>query len=854
MKNFIYALLCAIGLSAPAFSQQTQTTGLGFRIGSNTIATGTVCAVGADVNENPISVAISGGGMLGVGQSCPTISAGVIATGGGMYTLPDESLSQPSEFTYTFTVVDTGVGSATKGQSFQLHKVPGIAGSTFQLDRYFPTSTLITAPVFSSITGSGAVAAIAGTDYATPASVTASQTAAIAASATSASVTSVSAAASAAQTTANTAVSRTSQAVKYASALGTTAAAKGILSGASSTGDFDNATILNATLSGGNVKLVVDKPLAVNTTLLLGSNTTIECLPGDGFIEMPNTNLPLLQNATAVSSPTSCSPMTDDGVGDGGFLTSNFCQANIKIIGCYLNANNVQSITNSDHKTGLANLWITTVQMLGVKGLEFRGNILVGSPSYNVAVNNVDTFRVSENTITSSLGFGSNTDGIHMDGPVSNVFIENNEIAVGDDSVAMNADDGYKPSTGDPNGVHVAFPGWVWGAITDVTMDHNHFIGSAEGIRLLSTQSLIDHINIYNTWGTVQENALEIGPFTYSGLGNVGNVKVDGFDVASAGTLRGLSLGSTIFLRDSIKSLYLNNLTMSPATTTNPFIKLQGATVGTITVQGLNINNASGTQNVTSLIQTNAGIKNLVIDGINWVDGPGNTGAFLGGSQVPPFVTVSGFAGSHARLLATGYAPARVYGDGYIPITTYVSTTFNEGAAGAALNGTVPATTVAGAAWVNTAGGWLYQSDGGLKSDAVARSFATVNIGQSTNYAIYAKRAATAGQTGFQTIFRYLDATDYDVVNFASGAFVIVDVKAGVSRTEGSTTCGALDLGEKTAVVSVVGNYVTASVPGCSISGTMPADSTVLTATNVGFSDSTVSTNIALQSFVVANQ
>lgn len=124
------------------------------------ISGGTACALAVDANENPINVSISGGGMLGAGQSCAVISAGAITTavGGGTFSLPDESMSQPSGFTYTLLsrIRLWGLLLISYKQFFNLHKVPGITGSTFQLDRYFPTSTLITAPVFSFITGSGA--------------------------------------------------------------------------------------------------------------------------------------------------------------------------------------------------------------------------------------------------------------------------------------------------------------------------------------------------------------------------------------------------------------------------------------------------------------------------------------------------------------------------------------------------------------------------------------------------------------------------------------------------------------------------------------------------------------------------
>lgn len=160
MNKFVLALLCAIGLSAPAtaFGQMTAVTASTLKIGSSTISSGTVCATAVDSNENPITVAVSGGGLWGIGSSCGVISAGAItsAVGGGTYSLPDEAIAGNAGFYYTFTVKDTSIGNPTSGQSFQLHKVPGVAGSTFALDHYVPITTVSTLPSFSFSTGSGA--------------------------------------------------------------------------------------------------------------------------------------------------------------------------------------------------------------------------------------------------------------------------------------------------------------------------------------------------------------------------------------------------------------------------------------------------------------------------------------------------------------------------------------------------------------------------------------------------------------------------------------------------------------------------------------------------------------------------
>jgi hypothetical protein len=157
MKQLFRALLCVIGLFVPVVShaQFTQVTATSIRIGGRTIANGTVCAVAVDGNDNPITVAIGGGGLYGVGQNCANIVAGAITTdidsGGGNYLLPDEAVAGNAGFYYDFFVTD----SSTKNK-FQLTKVPNVTGSIFVLDHYFPVITVPTIGAFTFTTGSGA--------------------------------------------------------------------------------------------------------------------------------------------------------------------------------------------------------------------------------------------------------------------------------------------------------------------------------------------------------------------------------------------------------------------------------------------------------------------------------------------------------------------------------------------------------------------------------------------------------------------------------------------------------------------------------------------------------------------------
>lgn len=158
MKRIFSTLLCALGLVvliAPAANaQMTQVTASSIKIGPTTITTGTVCALAVNSNDNPITVAIGGGGLWGVGPACATISAGAITTavGGGTFQIPDSVAAGNSGFLYDFVITDT-----TSKLTFSLKSVALVSGSTFVLDHYIPLVTVPTAPAFSFTAGTGAI-------------------------------------------------------------------------------------------------------------------------------------------------------------------------------------------------------------------------------------------------------------------------------------------------------------------------------------------------------------------------------------------------------------------------------------------------------------------------------------------------------------------------------------------------------------------------------------------------------------------------------------------------------------------------------------------------------------------------
>jgi len=155
MKKSILSLVGCLFLCAASFAnaQFTTVTASLIKIGGTTIGNGTVCAVAVDANDNPVTVELGGGGLYGAGSSCATVSSGAItgAVGGGTYQLPDEAAAGNPGFNYDFTITDTG-----SNLHFVLHQVPGVHSTTWALDHYFPVITVPTVQAFTFTSGSGA--------------------------------------------------------------------------------------------------------------------------------------------------------------------------------------------------------------------------------------------------------------------------------------------------------------------------------------------------------------------------------------------------------------------------------------------------------------------------------------------------------------------------------------------------------------------------------------------------------------------------------------------------------------------------------------------------------------------------
>src|SRR5690348_1432348 len=70
------------------------------------LAAGTMCMLGTDQNDNPISFKVGGGGQVLARPFCSTVSAGVVTS----FTVPNPANTNPQNVLYRVTVTDSSTG------------------------------------------------------------------------------------------------------------------------------------------------------------------------------------------------------------------------------------------------------------------------------------------------------------------------------------------------------------------------------------------------------------------------------------------------------------------------------------------------------------------------------------------------------------------------------------------------------------------------------------------------------------------------------------------------------------------------------------------------------------------------
>lgn len=639
--------------------------------------------------------------------------------------------------------------------------------------------------------------------------------------------------------------------VVYVSKLASIPATTAVVPGSSASGTTDASSIINAAIAGGNVDLEVDGGYALSTSLVLSSNTTIHCTsPQFGFIMQTAANTPVLINAHT-NAPTTTNST-------GGYLVSNIGDTDIMVRGCTLNANSTQAVTGSNpfgvnHSVTPGGSptakYVGGVEFYAVNGLVLDHDECYDSGSWCIFGSNDENVYVTNNYLHQPIPMVHEkaTAGYQFDGPDQFIFANGNRINAGDDSIAYNADDGQIPGSGDANATYIK--SFVkWGNITDVQDSNETFDCQSTdstncdffGVRLLSTNDLIDRINFKNIQGGLCGNtATLIAAYPGVGPGNLGTISFDGWKVTTNGQCNDFSFPYNFNISQNIQNLQISNLQITNPGVNWPIITQTTGTIGNLSLRNWDLNTqTSGFSNVVSA--TGGTIGQLAASGINWNDNPSNSSSFFSGSVVPGIISVSNYSGPN-RLLASGYSPAIKNGDAFTNTypsvaVTYVNTTFTEHTSGAVAT-TTPATCANGCtgAWTASSGGPsgtgvltygtnLASITGGCTSGgADVYCPVTINPGHA-NYTMRVTMSAMPLLGGFGFAVRWTDQNNFVTwVEDAANTWALCDVVSG------TTSCGSnqtLTAAPDTYTIVVTGTSVSLSNSAGTISGTISGSNT----------------------------
>jgi hypothetical protein len=207
-----------------------------------------------------------------------------------------------------------------------------------------------------------------------------------------------------------------------------------------------------------------------------------------------------------------------------------FANQNIRVSGGTWNGNNPNNTGNVN--TGMSNPGgvLAAFQFYGVNNLIIEGVTCLACCGYAITSCNLQNGIFRDIVIDQAPSTNSLTDGIHINGPATQVRINNIQVHAHDDNIAILPDDGagvaittWYPIAGDISNCRIQ-------DITCVTGNDN--TTGLGAIRLLSQGSLLDDIWIDNLTGTIQNACIRAGtngnpgtsPTYNPGNGNVGNI------------------------------------------------------------------------------------------------------------------------------------------------------------------------------------------------------------------------------------------------------------------------------------------------------------------------------------------
>jgi hypothetical protein len=285
-------------------------------------------------------------------------------------------------------------------------------------------------------------------------------------------------------------------------------------------------------------------------TGLGGGITDAGVIQGTGFFQKAGTNNDVIHNGI----PSAMDPMDPQTVAPA--RGSNVVFKDFVINGNRGNGTDGNSTTGNPR--GSLTAWYMGINVANMNNVYVDGVYFYNTSSFNFRCSNCGHVTVTRSHFEAVLPNESiipnqtagQTDGVHIDGPADDISISDSYFHTGDDSVALNAPEGY------------------CGPITRVSVTNSTFHQSISGGRIYSAGAIcpsgavptVDNVTFKNYSGDVRGEALVIGagmPHPLNIPHSIDNVTwTDSIVIASSG----------IWVDDTIGTLVLDNVKLRDLT------------------------------------------------------------------------------------------------------------------------------------------------------------------------------------------------------------------------------------------------------------------------------------------------
>jgi hypothetical protein len=186
--------------------------------------------------------------------------------------------------------------------------------------------------------------------------------------------------------------------------------------------------------------------------------------------------------------------------------------------------------------------WFYGINLMDLDNIDIENVVVVNAPTYQIRLSNVGNVTVSGCVLR---GRGSNSDGLHFDGPANDIAISNCDITSGDDAIALNCPEGHGGNIS-----RVKVTGCTCKSTSLMRLDSIEISGSPN-------KFMIDTVSVSDCSGTCAYTGFFIGDGGGGDPNSITNVTISNCNLQAPAILDvGANFGNII----------LNNVALTPYT------------------------------------------------------------------------------------------------------------------------------------------------------------------------------------------------------------------------------------------------------------------------------------------------